>query len=251
MLLFLSDAHLGNGLPEEQEKRRRNLFDCLDHYAPRLEKLIILGDLFDFWFEWRYVILKQHFQVLCKLREIAAKGVEIHYLAGNHDFALSEFLGEEIGAHIYLNECQFNYDGKDFFLLHGDGLAPADWGYRMLKRVFRSSLNQSLFRLLHPDIGVGWAHLSSHTSRNYSRRRWNIDGWAYLKAAESYIAAGNDYVLFGHNHEPMLLPLGSGVYVNTGDWMKMFSYATYTPGEGMTLRFWGQSFIHRSEKDFA
>jgi UDP-2,3-diacylglucosamine hydrolase len=184
------------------------------------------------------------------LRSISHKGLEIHYLAGNHDFALSVFLEEEIGASIHLNECRFEYDGKRFFVLHGDGLAPADWGYRILKRVFRFPLDQKLFRWLHPDVGVGLAHLSSHTSRNYSRRRWNIDGWAYLNEAESFIAEGNDYVLFGHNHEPMLVPLASGIYVNTGDWMKMFSYATYSPGEGMILRFWRQPFIRRSEKDY-
>ena len=109
MLLFISDAHIGIGPPEEQLKRKQTLFDCLDHYAPGMEKLLILGDLFDFWFEWRHVILKQHFQVLYKLRELADKGVELHHLAGNHDFALSEFLRTEIGMEIHLNEFEFEY----------------------------------------------------------------------------------------------------------------------------------------------
>jgi UDP-2,3-diacylglucosamine hydrolase len=249
MLLFISDAHIGIGPPEEQQQRKQNLFDCLDHHAPELEKLLILGDLFDFWFEWRHVILKKHFQVLYKLRELTDAGVELHYLAGNHDFALSEFLRSEIGAQTHLNEYEFETGGKTFYLLHGDGLAPADWGYRILKRVFRSAFNQKLFRILHPDMGLDLAHTSSHTSRNYSRRRWDIDGWAYEDAAREQLVNGSDYVVFAHNHEPILKPLGQGIYVNTGDWIKYFSYATFGK-DGMALKYWDLPFLTRSEKDY-
>ncbi|MBU0518728.1 UDP-2,3-diacylglucosamine diphosphatase [bacterium] len=249
MLLFISDAHIGIGKPEDQQKRKQYLFECLDHYAPEIEKLYILGDLFDFWFEWRHVILKRHFAVLCKLREIAARGIEIHFLAGNHDFALSEFLCAEIGAEIHFDEYSFTYDDKQFYLLHGDGLAPADWGYRILKKILRNPTNQKLFALFHPDFGLEMAHRSSHTSRNYSGRRWDIDGWAYLEAAQERLKNGNDYVLFAHNHEPMLKPLDGGIYLNTGEWMKQFSYATYDR-EGMTLRYWTRPFMKRSEHDW-
>ncbi len=248
MLLFLSDAHLGLGTEEDQQIRKNNLFKCLDHYAPTLEKLFILGDLFDFWFEWRYVILKHHFQVLYKLRELVSRGIEIHFLAGNHDFALGDFLSDEIGIHTHLDKHQFEHEGKRFCVMHGDGLAPADRWYRILKRIFRSRTNQKLYRLLHPDFGVGLANHCSYTSRNYNGRRWDIDGRAYLEAAEKLISEGNDYVLFAHNHEPLLQPVKNGIYVNTGDWIRYFSYAVYDEGV-MTLKYWNQPFIEYSELD--
>ena len=174
-------------------------------------------------------------------------GVEIHFLAGNHDFALSGFLKEEVGVQIHLNDYQFVHEGKKFYLSHGDGLAPADWGYRILKRVLRSRTNQKLFSLLHPDLAFALAHRSSHTSRNYSGRRWDIDSWAYQKAAEDIANKGFDYVMFAHNHEPILQSLSNrGIYVNTGDWMKYFSYAAYQDGT-LTLKYWGKPFMQRHE----
>lgn len=250
MLLFISDAHIGIGPPQDQEKRKKYLFDCLDRHAPELEKLFILGDLFDFWFEWRHVILKRHFKVLCKLQELTSIGVELHYLAGNHDFALGEFLTDELGAQVHLDHARFDWDGKSFYLSHGDGLAPADWGYRILKRIFRNRFDQKLFSLIHPDLGVALAHKSSYSSRNYGRRRWDVDGWAYIEAADRLIQQGTRYVLFAHNHEPLLKSLGAGTYVNTGDWMKYFSYAVYENG-AMTLKYWDLPWLERSEESNA
>lgn len=249
MILFFSDAHIGTGEPEDQEKRKQLLLEFLDHYAPRLEKMFILGDLFDFWFEWQHVILKRYFPILCKLRELVNRGVEIHFLAGNHDFALSRFLSDEVGIQIHLNDYQLTYDGKQFNVMHGDGLAPADWGYRILKKIFRSRFNQKLFSLLHPDFAFYLAHKSSHTSRNYSGRRWDVDSWAYLKTAEDVVQQGSDYVLLAHNHEPILQSIGDGIYVNTGDWMRYFSYAVYENGS-MTLKYWGKPFLQRSESTY-
>lgn len=246
MFLFLSDAHFGIGPSDAQEKRRRFLFECLDHYAPHVQKLFILGDLFDFWFEWRHVILKQHFQVLCKLEEMTARGIELHYMAGNHDFALGRFLQDEVRACVHFDSYQFEADGKKFYLLHGDGLAPTDWGYRILKRIFRNPTNQKFYAWLHPDFGLNLAHRCSFTSRNHSSRRWDVDGWAYRQAAEKQAKLGADYVLFAHTHEPLMEPVNGGVYVNTGDWMKYFSYATFEDNE-MTLCYWRQPALRRSE----
>ncbi|TKJ39047.1 hypothetical protein CEE37_11525 [candidate division LCP-89 bacterium B3_LCP] len=246
MILFISDAHLGTGSLESQQKRKLLLKELFDHYAPKLDRMVIIGDLFDFWFEWKHVILKKHFQVLFWLKELHERGVEIHFLAGNHDFALGSFLAEEVGVQVHMNEYSFNYDGKSFFALHGDGLAPADWGYRILKRVLRSRFNQKLYSYLHPNWAVDLALKSSRRSRNYSGRRWDIDGWAYSEAAEKYIRQGNDYVLFAHNHESILKPMGDGIYVNTGDWMKHFSYAEYANGK-MELKYWGKPFIKAVE----
>ncbi|RJP79925.1 MAG: UDP-2,3-diacylglucosamine diphosphatase [Candidatus Zixiibacteriota bacterium] len=248
MYLFLSDFHFGLGTPEAQARRRQDFFACLDHYADRLEALCINGDLFDFWFEWKRVILKDHFSILCKLKGIADRGAAIHYLAGNHDFALSRFLQDEIGAQIHRDEHVFETGGRRFYLQHGDGLAPADWGYRLLKRLFRSRFNQKLYSLLHPDFALEFAHLCSRTSRNHSSRRWDVDGWAYREAARAKIHQGFDYVIYSHTHEPLLEPLGRGVYVNTGDWLKHNSYAVWEDGV-MTLKYWGMPWMERSQEE--
>ncbi|MCX6639950.1 MAG: UDP-2,3-diacylglucosamine diphosphatase [bacterium] len=248
MLLFISDSHLGIGTSQAQTERIEKLFACLDHYRGNLERLYIIGDLFDFWFEWRHVILKRYFRVLCKLRGLIDQGIEVHYLAGNHDFALGQFLQDEIGAEIHQDAFQFEFNGKKFYLLHGDGLAPDDWGYRFLKRIFRNRLNQKLFTFIHPDYGLTLAHTSSHTSRNHTMRRWDVDGWAYRAEAERLIRRGSDYVLFGHTHEPLLMGLDSGIYVNTGDWMRYFSYATYENGN-MKLMYWDHPGLYRNESE--
>lgn len=245
MFLFLSDSHFGIGSAAEQQQRRGKLFACLDHHAESLQKLFIMGDLFDFWFEWRYVILKQHFSILCKLRELTARGVELYYLAGNHDFALSRFLQEEIGARTDLDHFAFAAEDKKFYLSHGDGLAPADWGYRFIKRIFRNPTNQELYSWLHPDFGLALAHQCSFTSRSHTSRRWDVDGFAYRQAAEKIIAQGFDFVVYAHTHEPLLEKVGNAIYVNTGDWMKYFSYAVYDQGV-MTLKYWDQPHVERS-----
>lgn len=248
MILFFSDTHFGLGEPEVQEARRDHLFACLDHYTPRLDQLIIMGDLFDFWFEWKHVILKKHFRILCKLANIRSRGVQIHYLAGNHDFALSRFLEEEIGAVIHPESYEFEAGGKRFHLFHGDGLAPADWGYRALRRVFRNPVNQKLYALFHPDVGLELAHMSSRTSRNHTGRRWDVDGWAYREAAEKKAREGFDYVVYAHTHEPLLEAVNGGLHINTGDWLKHFSYVTYDDSI-MTLKYWGMPWVERSEKE--
>ncbi len=248
MLLFLSDAHLGLKPKSEQLQAKQWLFACLDKYEDRLEKVFILGDLFDFWFEWKHVILKQHLEVLCRLMSLTRRGIDLHYLAGNHDFALSRFLIEEIGANVHLDHYTFTHHEKRFYLLHGDGLAPADWGYRILKRIFRSPLNQKLYSYLHPDLALYLAHHSSSTSRNHTSRRWDIDGEAYRCAAQRMIREGFDYVLFAHTHEPLLEKVEQGVYVNTGDWMKYFSFAVFENG-AMSLKYWNQPILERREED--
>lgn len=248
MLLFLSDAHLGLKLKSDQSPAKQRLFDCLEKYEDRLEKLFILGDLFDFWFEWKHVILKQHVEVLCRLKSLTQRGIDLHYLAGNHDFTLSRFLSEEIGANVHLDHYAFSYREKKFYLLHGDGLAPADWGYRILKRILRSPLNQKFYSWLHPDLALYLAHRSSSTSRNHTSRRWDVDGEAYRRAAREKIQEGFNYVLFAHTHEPLLEKVEQGIYINTGDWMKYFSYAVYDDG-GMTLKYWNQPILQRREAD--
>jgi UDP-2,3-diacylglucosamine hydrolase len=249
MIFFFSDTHFGLGTPQDQIARRDRLFACLDHHLERMKTLVIMGDLFDFWFEWKHVILKKHFRILCKLTDIRSRGIEIHYLAGNHDFALSRFLQDEIGAVIHMETHEFVSGGKRFHLFHGDGLSPADWGYRALRKVFRNPVNQKLYAWFHPDVGLELAHLSSRTSRNHTGRRWDVDGVAYRDAATKKITEGFDYVIYAHTHEPLLEIVESGVYVNTGDWLKHNSYATFEDGV-MTLKYWEKPWLERCEKEY-
>ena len=207
-IYFLSDAHIGEPKAENNDERKQNLFDFGDGIAEPGNHLFIIGDLFDFWFEWRRVIPKRHFKVLNKLSEWSDKGLKLYYLAGNHDFRLGEFLTDEIGFVTSEKFLEFEADGKKFHLFHGDGVKKTDYGYRFLKKILRNRFNQKLFLLLHPDIGMKLADASSATSRESQvNRNPYLDATDYLEYARRKIAEGFDYIIMGHTHIPLLKKL--------------------------------------------
>ena len=165
---FISDVHLGE-LPPAQEKERvfrfLNFLRQLENDATRI---FFVGDLFDFWFEYKYAIPKKHFPILYQLARLRERDIEIHYLPGNHDFWLGSFFNNELGIHTYDNEWQGVISGKKFYLFHGDGVAKKDVGYRMLRKFLRNRINLKLFRLIHPDWGIPFARFVSGSSRIYT-----------------------------------------------------------------------------------
>src|SRR4051812_32331691 len=148
---FISDLHLGaryRGMPAERETW---LLRFLREDAPRASHLFILGDLFEFWMEYGSYVPKYHFRVLAALEALVRSGVEVHYLAGNHDFSLGPFFADQLGVKVHADEIRMDLQGQRLLLLHGDGLAASDGRYRLMKKVFRHPLANFLFRLLHPD----------------------------------------------------------------------------------------------------
>jgi len=231
-LYFISDANLGAPIGVSEAEKRARLFAFGKNIASKDNKLFIIGDLFDFWFEWRKVIPKRHFRVLRELAMWRDNGLDMYYLAGNHDFRLGGFLENEIGIKTFGNELNLTAAGKNFHLFHGDGVQKSDVGYRFLKKIFRSGLNQQLFLLLHPDFGMKLADWSSSKSRNSNllKNPSKLEN-DYIEYAERKNSQGFDYILMGHTHRPLLYKLTSGLYINTGNWYQDFTYAKFSDDE--------------------
>jgi UDP-2,3-diacylglucosamine hydrolase len=224
---FVSDAHLGVGEKEIEKKKERELIRFLDLVQSDGKQLFILGDLFDFWFEYRTVIPKGYHRLLAKLSEVVEKGVEVSYLAGNHDFWLAKFFKDEIGMHVHARPFSVVIGNAKFFLHHGDGLAQKDLGYRILKKVLRNRLSIWLYSWLHPDFGVKLARFSSKKSRDYTSQKHYGEGNGMKRFAHQKIGEGYQYVIMGHNHKPALERVGNGHYVNLGDWISHYTYGVY------------------------
>lgn len=234
---FVSDAHLGIDTRELEKEKEHELIRFLTLVQSDGKELFILGDLFDFWFEYRTVIPKGYHRLLTKLSELVEKGIEVNYLAGNHDFWLGNFFRDEIGMHVFAEPFGVTIGRARFYLHHGDGLMNNDLGYRFLKKVLRNRLNIWLYSWLHPDLGVPLAQISSRKSRNYTSQKdfGQIDGM--LQFATEKIAEGFQYIVMGHNHIPIYKKIGRGVYVNLGDWISHYTYGIYD-GENFRLLEW-------------
>ncbi len=229
-IYFISDAHLGEGSGENENVKLAKLGAFFEHAENDAEKLFILGDLFDFWFEYKHAIPKQHLKIVFKLSQLVDKGVEVHYITGNHDFWLGDFLSREAGIIIHRDEYATTEQGKKLFLTHGDGISRSDKGYRILKRILRNRLNIWLYQKIPVDWGIPLAKFVSGTSRDYTSGR----DVSYIKDYELYaqkkVKEGFDAVLIGHLHHPVITSLEGGVYINTGDFIKHFSYVKFIDG---------------------
>ncbi len=235
---FISDVHLATELSVEEQHKQERLNQFFKTIRSDATHLFIVGDFFDFWFEYKYVIPKAYFIFLYALKELSDAGVEIHYLAGNHDFALGTFLDEYVGIKTWPEESTIELDGKKFYLFHGDGIAKSDGPYRVLRKILRNSVNQKLFRWLHPDMGIPFARLASGTSRSYTNQNNHLrDESDYIEFARNKFAEGFDYVLMGHRHNPLEHEENGHKYINLGDWLQNFTYASFD-GEQLKLLSW-------------
>lgn len=226
-IYFISDAHLGFGTKEEEqikELRLQQLFDTIYQYGSHL---YIVGDLFDFWYEYKTVIPKGHHRILNALDRLRQHGVGIDYLAGNHDFAIGNFFEKDLQIKTWKDEVRVELFNKKFYLSHGDGLAIKDNGYRILKKILRNRFSRWCFRWIHPDLGIRLAHLTSHTSRDYTANKDYGEKDGMRMEATKKIAEGFDYVIMGHQHRPIIEQINDGTYINLGDWMHHFTYATF------------------------
>jgi UDP-2,3-diacylglucosamine hydrolase len=234
---FISDLHIGSDHDEQEKIKQKNILAFLESIIPKATHLYIVGDFFDFWFEYRYVVPKQYFKFLFALQKMLDRNVEIHYLAGNHDFALGTFFDEKMGIKTWINTYQFTLSGKSFYLYHGDGIAKRDVGYRILKRILRSRLNQRVYRILHPDWGIPLARVISGSSRKYTNQMNHLrDESDYIEFAEKQFGRGIDYVIMGHRHNPLVHEHDGKKYINLGDWISYFSYAVFD-GEELRLEY--------------
>lgn len=230
---FFSDAHLGIDESNQEYEKQKALLKFLENINADATHLYIVGDLFDFWFEYGKVIPKKYFPFLHCLKNMSDNGIEIHYFAGNHDFYLGEFFNKELGIKTWQNDYEFELSGKRFYLWHGDGLAKNDGAYRVLKKILRNSLSQKLFKLLHPDFGIPFALWVSGSSRQYTNQLNHLrDESDYIEFAENKFKDGTDFVLMGHRHNPLVHEANGNKYINLGDWI---NYSTYAVFDGKEL----------------
>lgn len=235
-LYIFSDAHLGSGPPELEALKVEKIRALFERVKADGDRLVILGDLFDFWFEYKHAIPKDHHEVLFMLSELAGRGTRIDYVSGNHDFWMGDFFGEHLGIVLHKDTFDLTYDSRRLHLIHGDGLAKADRGYRFLKRVLRNPVNIWLYRKLPPDWAIPLAKKVSGSSREYTSKRDQSFARDYEAYAKSKLGEGYDAVIIGHLHIPVYEPFDNGVYINTGDFIEHFSYARLSDGL-LTLEF--------------
>lgn len=245
-IYFISDIHLG--APNESESRTRELLviQWLEMARKDAEKIFLVGDLFDFWFEFKEVVPKGYTRFLGKLAELADCGIEIIIFGGNHDMWLDDYFQKEIGATILREPQSFVFYNTSFFIGHGDGLGPGDYLYKGLKVLFESSIARFLFgRVLHPNLalrlGYAWANHSwrSHVIKDDV---YHFEGkdkeilYAFCQEMEK--KQHHDFYIFGHRHLCLDLEINqSSRYINLGDWVKLNSYAVFDGKELQQIYF--------------
>ncbi|MEP0368903.1 MAG: UDP-2,3-diacylglucosamine diphosphatase [Cyclobacteriaceae bacterium] len=225
-----SDFHLGAPDPEQSRNREDRIIRWINAITPSAAGLILAGDIFDFWFEYKTVVPKGSVRLLGKLAELHAAGIPIVIFTGNHDLWMQDYLGEEIGATIYHEPVSFKVGKLKIQIGHGDGLGPGDQKFKATKRIFKFGLNQWLFRWLHPDVGVKIANKWSEKSKEKELKKpkpfLGEDEPIFIHCKETEAKTHHDYYIFGHRHLMLNMPITEhSDYINLGDWINYHSYA--------------------------
>jgi UDP-2,3-diacylglucosamine hydrolase len=238
---FGSDSHLGAPTPEESLPREKRLVKWLDEIKADAQVIFLLGDLFDFWFEYKTVVPKGFVRVLGKLAELKDSGIEIYFFVGNHDLWMNGYFEDELNIPVFHQPQVFNINGKQFFIGHGDGLGPGDKGYKRMKKVFTNRFCKWLFRWFHPDLGVRLAqHLSVKnkliSGEDDAKFLGEEKEWLVQYAKRKLEQEHYDYFVFGHRHLPLEIKLSEkSKYINLGDWIKYYTYGKFD-GEKLELK---------------
>ena len=227
---FASDFHLGAPNKESSFEREKRIVAWLDEIKTDITELFILGDVFDFWFEYKTVVPRGYVRLLGKLAELSDAGIPIHWFIGNHDMWIFDYIPEELKITLHKNPIRRELNGKKLYIGHGDGLGPGDHGYKFIKKVFRAPLSQWLFARFHPNFGIGLADYFSSSSRKTSQESDKVflgkeNEWLAIYCEEIAAKEDIDYFVFGHRHLPMRIRLDNGgEYINIGDWITHFTY---------------------------
>ncbi|MGB5318421.1 UDP-2,3-diacylglucosamine diphosphatase [Eudoraea sp.] len=230
---FASDNHLGAPSSTESLPREKFFISWLDTIREDAAAIFLLGDLFDFWFEYKTVVPKGFTRTLGKLAELTDKGIPIYYFVGNHDLWMNGYFESELNIPVFHSPQQFEIGAKSFFIGHGDGLGPGDKGYKRMKKLFTNPIAKWFFRWLHPDIGVKIASYFSIKNKLISgdedilflgeENEWLVQ-YCKRKLTEKH----SDYFVFGHRHLPLEIDLGEeATYINLGDWISYFTYGVF------------------------
>ena len=242
MIYFASDFHLGIDADRTSRERERQLVRWLTHIQADAEAIYLMGDLF-FWFDYKRVVPKGYIRFLGKLAELRDRGIPIYFFTGNHDMWMFDYFEKELDIPIYREPQVLTLKGKTFFIGHGDGKGPSDYGYKRLKKIFANPLCQWLFARLHPNFGIWLAEKWIVASKGKEPQPDQFvsleEEWLYQYACRKSEEIVADYFLFGHRHLPIdaLLPNGTSRYLNTGDWLFHNSYLAFDGEEVRHLFF--------------
>lgn len=244
-IYFASDFHLGVPNHEKSLVREKLIVKWLDEIKGDAAEIYLMGDIFDFWFEYRHTAPKGFIRLLGKIAEITDSGIPVTFFTGNHDMWMFNYLPQELGITIHREPIRRTFSGKTFFLGHGDGLGPGDHGYKFIKKVFANPFCQWLFARLHPNVGMGMARYWSHKSRlsnGPEDEKYNgpEHEWLAIYAKEILEKEHIDYFVFGHRHLPLDIQLNEkSKYINLGEWVNYNTYAVFD-GERLELKTYGK-----------
>jgi len=233
MLYFISDAHLGIPDYSRSLEREKKLVALLDEASNQASEIFLLGDIFDFWFEYKSVVPKGYVRLLGKIAQITDSGIPVHYFTGNHDMWIFNYFSQELGVIMHREPYEFQKNGKRFFLAHGDGLGKGDRGYKLIKKIFSAKISKKLFSWMHPGFGTSLALHFSRRSRLANGPKDEIflgeEKETLVQYCKDILKEKHiDYFIFGHRHLPLHIKIGEkSHYINTGEWVKSFSYAVY------------------------
>ncbi|MEO7522941.1 MAG: UDP-2,3-diacylglucosamine diphosphatase [Ferruginibacter sp.] len=242
-IYFLSDFHLGAPNAAASLAREKRIIKFLNEVKHDAEEIFIVGDLFDFWYEYKKVVPKGYVRILGKLAELTDSGIPIHFFVGNHDMWMTDYFEKELNIPVYYKPVPFEYNGKQFLIGHGDGLGPGDQGYKFIKKVFRNKFSRWLFGILPPYMGMGLADYFSRKSRAQTGTKDEVfmgeeEEWLVIYCKEELQKKHFDYFIFGHRHLPLDIRLNNNSrYINLGDWIKYDSYAVFD-GRELSLKYY-------------
>jgi UDP-2,3-diacylglucosamine hydrolase len=232
-IYFASDFHLGVPNYEKSRERENKIVSWLEMAEKDASEIFLVGDLFDFWFEYKYTIPKGFTRFLGKLASISDKGIPVHVFTGNHDMWMYDYLEKEIGVLIHRKPITRFFSGKQFLIGHGDGLGPGDHKYKFLKKFFASKLCQWLFARIHPNFAFAMANYFSKSSRASSGKKDEVfngeeNEWLLIYCKEYVLKEKIDYFIFGHRHLPLELKVNDhSTYINLGEWLNYSTYAVF------------------------
>jgi len=246
-IFFASDFHLGVPNYKESLEREKKIVRWLNHIEPEAAEIFLVGDIFDFWFEYKQAIPKGFVRLQGKIAELTDKGIPVHVFTGNHDMWIFDYLPQELGVELYRDPIEREFFGKKVFIGHGIGhgvgLGPGDKGYKFLKKIFRNRFCQWAFARLHPNFGIWLANKSSKTSRAATGMKdekfhGKENEWLYLFCEEELKKKQVDLFIFGHRHLPIDIPVGQNSrYINLGDWLNYSTFLEIGP-DHVALKSW-------------
>ncbi len=250
MIYFASDFHLGLPNNRDSLKRQKLIIDWLDSISHDATDIFLVGDVFEFWYEWKYAVPKYFTRFFGKLAELSDKGINLHFFAGNHDMWAYGYFEEELGMKIYDKPTVFTFNGKKFFIAHGDGLGPGDKTYKFLKKIFTNKFLRWLTtNFIHPDwLSKLAMKVSKRRYENYYMPKFKgKDEWLVKYAIHKQQSEKCDYYIFGHRHLAVDCQLPEMKVVILGDWIDLFTYAIFD-GNNLKMRQFANNLINPSSK---